>query len=153
MELSFCKENLWDDRPRDNEKEWEARATIGLLVKDDQLHHIRNAIKNITGEFRTLLLDEEGNLEHIQQMEDIVYILKIMETECYKLHELGLELRATVGTLHSEGYSTGRIVEKLKKFKKGIFCILNHKAETGLLANKERTEQLIARMPHTRYGN
>ncbi|KAF2883632.1 hypothetical protein ILUMI_22540 [Ignelater luminosus] len=52
MESLLRKENLWDvatnDRPGDNEEEWKARAvnaraTIGLLVEDDQLHHIRNA--------------------------------------------------------------------------------------------------------------
>ena len=103
VELLLTKEDLWqivsDDPPEEVTDAWrtkdrKARATIGLLLEDNQLHHIRkqttakgtwtalqkyhekstlsnkvNLLKKLCG----LKLTDGGNMEsHIAQMEDLI---------------------------------------------------------------------------------
>ena len=103
VELLLTKEDLWDtvfqDPPDPVTPEWQAkdrkaRATIGLLLEDSQLHHVRkevtakatwNALKqhhekstlsnkvSLLKKLCALKLTETGSMEtHLVQMEDLI---------------------------------------------------------------------------------
>jgi transposase InsO family protein len=103
VELLLIKDDLWDvvvkDPPDEVSADWQskdrkARATIGLLIEDNQLHHVRkeatakgtwNALKqyherstlsnkvNLLMKLCALKLTDGGNMEtHLAQMEDLI---------------------------------------------------------------------------------